>query len=422
MMLHAEKTLSHTDTSEYTSLDSNFISLHEIPENHEIDKRLLNIESKTRSNILTWKGQFSPQLVEILLENYSRKNFMVFDPFLGSGTIIVESVRKNIAVYGTEINPAAYHLSNIYQFCAYTKERREVLLEKFEDKFSLKYNTSDVLFRQNSAKKTIIETALECRNLENDKDYLILIQGLIILLDSFKNGTDDDHIIGCWGNLKTLITSLPYTTENIHIFNEDARKVNIQDNKIDLVITSPPYINVFNYHQQYRASAELLGEKVLEAARSEIGSNRKHRGNRFLTVIQYIYDMHSTFTELKRICKNNARIIFVVGRESNVRKTSFFNSEIIASVAKIAGFEIIFRQERVFTNRFGQKIYEDLIHFSNGNLFIINSKKRLEKLALDVLINSIERAPKEAKHDLQEAIMSVSRVRESPIYKGKSCE
>lgn len=45
-----------------------------------------------------------------------------------------------------------------------------------------------------------------------------------------------------------------------------------------LVLTSPPYINVYNYHQQYRASAEALGWDLLEVAKTEIGSNRKHPG------------------------------------------------------------------------------------------------------------------------------------------------
>src|SRR5947208_12976005 len=114
---------------------------------------------------------------------------------------------------------------------------------------------------------------------------------------------------------------MPYTKASLKFFNCDARRLPIQDGLIGLVITSPPYINVFNYHQQYRASVEALGWDLLEVARSEIGSNRKHRGNRFLTVIQYCLDMTDAILELRRVCTDGARIILVVGRESNVRKT-----------------------------------------------------------------------------------------------------
>ena len=47
---------------------------------------------------------------------------------------------------------------------------------------------------------------------------------------------------------------------------------------------------MFNYHQKYRRSVEALDCNILAIARSEIGSNRQNRGNRFLTVIQYCLD------------------------------------------------------------------------------------------------------------------------------------
>ncbi|MGC9504785.1 hypothetical protein [Baaleninema sp.] len=40
-------------------------------DNTEIPQDQLNIEDKTRRNLLPWKGQFSPQLIEVLLKTYS---------------------------------------------------------------------------------------------------------------------------------------------------------------------------------------------------------------------------------------------------------------------------------------------------------------------------------------------------------------
>lgn len=45
----------------------------------------LNIDNKERSNLFPWKGQFSPQLVEALLQTYAERGSFVLDPFLGSG-------------------------------------------------------------------------------------------------------------------------------------------------------------------------------------------------------------------------------------------------------------------------------------------------------------------------------------------------
>ncbi|HRF93979.1 MAG TPA: hypothetical protein PLZ51_02230, partial [Aggregatilineales bacterium] len=80
---------------------------------------------------------------------------------------------------------------------------------------------------------------------------------------------------------------MPYSTMPIDVILADARAMPVPQQSIDFVLTSPPYINVLNYHQQYRTSIESFGYNILQIAKSEIGSNRKHRSNRFLTVIQY---------------------------------------------------------------------------------------------------------------------------------------
>ena len=82
----------------------------------EIPQELLDIADKKRTNPLPWKGQFSPQLIEAILNKYTDKNSVIFDPFLGSGTVLYEAGRLGIEAYGTEINPAAFTLANIYKF------------------------------------------------------------------------------------------------------------------------------------------------------------------------------------------------------------------------------------------------------------------------------------------------------------------
>jgi len=163
---------------------------------------------------------------------------------------------------------------------------------------------------------------------------------------------------------------------------------------------------------------EAMSWNLLKVARSEIGSNRKHRGNRFLTVIQYCLDMAQVFREMARVCQPTSRLIFVVGRESTVRGTKFFNGELVTEVAhEVLGFDVILRQERVFVNRYGQKIFEDILHFSPpGN----NSHGELladaRKVAERVLEAAYDFAPAKARIDLELAIDQVEAVRPSPLF------
>ena len=197
-----------------------------------------------------------------------------------------------------------------------------------------------------------------------------------------------------WDLLKSIIHQLPISRKTIIAEHGDSRHMKLMDNSADLLITSPPYINVFNYHQKYRRSVETLGYNVLSIARSEIGSNRKNRGNRFLTVIQYCIDMALSLQEASRVCKKNARMIYVVGRESSILGYSFCNSELIYNIGiEIFSFDFLLRQERVFKNRYGQMIYEDILHFSNNRHVSYSLQEVVEKargVALKMLEEKID--------------------------------
>jgi adenine-specific DNA methylase len=80
----------------------------------EIEPARLNIENKTRSNLFPWNGQFSPQFVEAILEQYANPSTRILDPFCGSGTVLAEAALLGLAATGVEVNPAAYVLARIY--------------------------------------------------------------------------------------------------------------------------------------------------------------------------------------------------------------------------------------------------------------------------------------------------------------------
>ncbi len=63
--------------------------------------------------------------------------------------------------------------------------------------------------------------------------------------------------------------------------------------------------------------------------------------------------------------KRNSRMIFVVGRSSTILGLSFCNSRIIYEIlVRIFRCKLVLRQERCFKNKYGEIIYEDILHFS----------------------------------------------------------
>src|SRR3982751_4482842 len=89
-----------------------------------IGQNELNIATKLRSNPLPWGGQFTPQLVEVLLGRYGRRGGSVLDPFAGSGTALAEAACLGMTAVGAEINPAAIALAGLYQFINIPAENR----------------------------------------------------------------------------------------------------------------------------------------------------------------------------------------------------------------------------------------------------------------------------------------------------------
>lgn len=348
----------------------------------------------------------------------------IFDPFLGSGTVLLEAGRAGIAACGTEINPAAVVLSRTYNFIniprrqrrSYLNEIRALLRRKFPRPLPLFQAPGDVPSERTS--DDIKQTLTQMLPVIEGRLQYELLETLIVLLDFHKPDLSTEKVFSTWQQIAHLIIELPYSKQPIRVYHADARQTPLRHSSVDLVITSPPYINVFNYHQQYRASMESLNWDLLRVAKSEIGSNRKHRGNRFLTVIQYCLDLSQVMYELSRICHQNARLIFVVGRESTVRGTRIFNSEIVTEIAHRAlGFDLTLRQERMFLNRFGQEIYEDILHFyppdrSSEDQFLPTARE----IAREVLQATVAIAPEKAEDDIQQAIEKVDMVNPSPIF------
>ena len=378
-----------------------------------ISKGKLDIINKTRSNLFAWRGQFSPQLVEVILSAYCLPGSVILDPFAGSGTVLPEAAILEFEAHGFEINPAAWILSKTYEFIndSRRKEYINAVRKLVDQEFPFRVLDQDSEVEDLSGKLKAIRNSL---NQESKR----ILEALVILLDVANNKVTNELIQSKFTDLASLIENLPYSSKQISVGLSDARSLPLERDCIDFIVTSPPYINVFNYHQNYRRSAEILGWDLLKIARSEIGSNRANRGNRFYTVIQYCLDMADTLRELSRVAKSEARIVLVVGYESNVLSVPFYNADIIERIGISANlFRRTLRQKREFKNKFGKVIREDIINFSN-----LNNETRKETVeqiardvAFDVLGRGLSSVPSKNLASLEDAIDKVQDIGRTPI-------
>jgi hypothetical protein len=150
----------------------------------------------------------------------------------------------------------------------------------------------------------------------------------------------------------------------------DARKLDIQSESIDLVLTSPPYLNAIDYLRCSKFSLVWMGYNVSELrqircdsvgaeAQSEPASeaewvrslieqlrlkpalSSRHYG----LLARYVWDMGEVMAEVSRVLRVGGRAVYVLG-DSTVRGTFIPNSTIVETVALMHGLKRDSRQSR----------------------------------------------------------------------------
>ncbi|MFE1028416.1 DNA methyltransferase [Streptomyces sp. NPDC058818] len=380
----------------------------------------LDVLVRERRSALPWRGQFTPGLVSKLLDAYYPGSGMVVDPFLGSGTTVLECIRKGIPSAGVEINPAALELSGILEIASLPHDQRlQIVREASSYLDKVADAGQDTLFGSSAGIEDVVAYLLDGHRGAVDKNIERIFSTTLLLSMGDKKEADAKKVKKSWNQVRDLIMDFPSASVPSQVIAGDARRVPLGDGCAGLVVTSPPYINVFNYHQNYRPAVENIGWNVLPAARTEIGSNRKHRQNRFLTVIQYCVDMMQALCEMERLVFEAGNVVLVVGRESRVRGVAFSNSEIVAALAEgLPNLRFARWQERKFTNRFGVVIYEDVLSFEVDKTSVVPGGAELDGLSREVarhvLTEALEQSTDDVRKDLQSAVESVTKVEASP--------
>jgi SAM-dependent methyltransferase len=390
-----------------------------------LDQSRLDVVAKTRSNIFNWRGQFTPQFVDYILDSFAISGQQILDPFCGSGTVLLESATKGLPAVGCEINPAAYAMT---KFVSLANDNPGSRLESFarveEAILRLAGNYHDMpLFETESDFRQRYKNLLDFAGdlftaVERKRDLLI---ALIILIRAESSGRGDliPVVRRACASVKSDLTNLPHVKPSIRAELCDAREVHrILRASTDLILTSPPYINVFNYHQNHRALLEVLGFDLLKVAESEIGSNRKNRANRFRTVVQYALDMESCLSSFALSLKTGGLLILVVGHQSQVRGIPFSNSGILREIAQTVGcYTSEGERHRVFLNRFGQSIREDIIILRyDGRQPTDGSARRIAETHLE---RALETADGDPHDDIVEALSDLPSIMPSQMFNRK---
>lgn len=329
----------------------------------------------------------------------------------------------SLSAYGFEVNPATWSFSKLYEFTNLPPAEREHPLAELRHRIGKEFPI--ILFSHEELPPEEVQDRITRIGQSIGDKTKILCNALVVLLDIYNNRLSNDLVQSKLAALYQLVRRLPYSTAEIKADLQDARNLPLANQSSISLSHPPPYINVFNYHQNYRRSVEVLGWDLLRVARSGIGSNRANRGNRFYTVVQYCIDMANVLQEMARVLKPGARAVLIVGYKSRVLGAPFQNAEIVDCIAnELNMFSTVLRQQRVFTNRFGQAIREDILNlkreaYSNGNHLAITVGRRV---AGEALRRTLDQTPGKNRASLIDAVSSVPDIEGTPVFNSVSYE
>jgi tRNA G10 N-methylase Trm11 len=173
----------------------------------------------------------------------------------------------------------------------------------------------------------------------------------------------------------TVVSNCPRpNSENLGpptvVLRGDARKLEIRSSSIDLVLTSPPYLNAIDYMRCSKFSLVWMGHTVRELRNiraSSVGTEAstaealdadwvwsliKQLGLRptlsrrsQALLAQYVWDMGHAFAEVNRVTRSGGRAVYVIG-DSTVRGTFIRNSTMVEAIAEEHGLKLHSRHSR----------------------------------------------------------------------------
>ena len=288
-------------------------------------------------------GKFIPQLVEVFLHRHFTPRDALYDPFVGSGTTLVEanvfgarSVGCDISAFNcllTRVKTAAYSLG------ALELGLKSALEETRRSDPAPDDQASDWLRAWYSERALSELTAYRAAIAKLDDPFSDV--GRVILSRSARSARQTTHFdldfpreprlepYWCHKHRRTcrpvdeaLQFLRRYTLDTIRrlrdfsavrsdaqavVLHEDAREVDLPF-KPSGIITSPPYPGLIDYHEQHRYAYELLG--LVDRCEEEIGA--ASRGQSRQAVRAYVEAMIAVFTNARRQLPAGAPVIIVV--------------------------------------------------------------------------------------------------------------
>ncbi len=313
-----------------------------------------------------YKEGFSRDIVFLIADMFNLKaGDTVLDPFCGVGTTLLACKEKGINAIGTDVSEVAFLASKVkarnYNAAKLRGEMQALFRIKFvrpeikidsgvvRRSFS-KYALEDIIFFRDNIVKI---------NDENMRDFFLLALMSSAMDVSFAKKTGASIRVEKRSapplkfllkrRLKRMIKDVEKSkpsVSKIDVFFSSATSLDIKDNSIDAIVTSPPYLAKMEYAKIYPIEQVLFfGGTGRPKIKSFIGENESAEDVFFgkydlpKEALGYFFDMNRAISEIYRVLKIGGKAAIIVG-EGCFPGGVVQSDILLAELAKKCGFKV----------------------------------------------------------------------------------
>ncbi len=277
--------------------------------------------------IYPYKGKFHPQMIRALMNIIKIQNGeTLFDPFVGSGTAVLEAQILGVNAIGLDISPLCVLISKV------KTESVDVLdeIKKYKDFYLFKKGgkePSDERVRNFYKVAEMMAHSDQSRRGKNfESSFVSDALKMIASVEDYSNAIKKH-------NLKIGKTK---------ILEGDTRKINLKDESVDGIITSPPYSIALNYVANDAHSLKALGYDLDKIKEDFIGV----RGTGLNKFELYDKDMEKAYSEMYRVLKRDKYCVVVIGNVTFQGQEINTTQNVVDYCEKI-GFKTIKKMEKI---------------------------------------------------------------------------
>lgn len=334
-----------------------------------------------------FSSEWVKSVIQETIQKDPTKEIRVLDPFAGSGTTLLACDEIGVSSVGYESQPLVFEIASA-KLCwdadieSVREQAQNVLKYARENTFECREYAEIVKKCYDERNLTEIDALKQTIDIlcqDNKEDKLIWVGFVSMLRSASHAGTATwQYVLPNKTKAKVLSAyeafekQMDIICNDIAVFQnngarkkslliqQDARKKSsIEDNSIDLIITSPPYANNYDYADATRLELSVLGiikgwgdlqtlirpglvrscsqmvsqetkktyeylenpllvpihDEIVEVCKAMEKEKENHGGkkNYYTMIALYFLDMAQIWVELRRVCKEGALICFVVG-------------------------------------------------------------------------------------------------------------